>query len=89
MHRNHPSVFWSAILSAKSPLGTAIFQKLNATNQSNKLYPMPVEKKCNVHGHHNRNHRIIIPLNTRILGQLQLVTRITPWVRQPIAKNPD
>jgi hypothetical protein len=38
--------------------------------QSNKLYPMPVSYPCNVHGHHNRNHRIIIPLNTRIFGQL-------------------
>jgi hypothetical protein len=42
MHRNHPSVFWSAILPEKPPLGTAIFQKLNATNHSNKFFSMPV-----------------------------------------------
>jgi hypothetical protein len=65
-HAQEPSIgFCSAILSAKSPLGTAIFQKFNATEHSNKLYPMPASYPCSIHGHHNRNHRIIIPLNTR------------------------
>ena len=87
MHRNHPSVFWSAILPEKPPLGTAIFQKLNATNHPNKLYPIQVSYPCNVHGHHNRNHCIIIPLNTRISSNY--TSRLAPLHRSdnPLPKT--
>jgi hypothetical protein len=41
-HAQEPSIgFWPAILPEKPPLGTAIFQKLNATNHPNKFLPMP------------------------------------------------
>jgi hypothetical protein len=87
-HAQEPSIgFWPAILSEKPPLGTAIFQKLNATNHPNKLYPMPVSYSCSANNHHNCRHRIIIPLNTRISDNH--TSRLTPLHRSdnPLPKT--
>ena len=62
IHRNHIVIIKVALI--KSSLGT----RTNQTNQNKN----PAEKSavqgrisCNIHGHHNRNHCIIMLLNTR------------------------
>ncbi len=70
-HAQEPSIgFLLRNPSKKPPLGTAIFLSSTQRNIPTNFYSMPVSYSCNIHGHHNRNHRIIIPLNTRIFGQL-------------------
>ena len=70
-HAQEPSIgFLLRNPLKKPPLGTAIFLSSTQRNIPTNFYSMPVSYSCNIHGHHNRNHRIIIPLNTRIFGQL-------------------
>ncbi len=61
--------------------------QFNATAQSNKLHPMPVSYPCNVHGHHNRNHHIIIPLNTRISDNYSSQLSPLPRSDNPLPKT--
>jgi hypothetical protein len=90
MHRNHSSESITIIETAQKtlPLGTEKSPN-NPDKNPEKLRHAWTRISCNIHGHHNRNHRIIIHLNTRKLPQLWLVARTTPQVRQPIAKAPD
>jgi hypothetical protein len=78
-HAQEPSIgFCPAILPEKPPLGTAIFQKFNATEHPNKLLLHAGKLLCGANNHHNCHHRIIIPLNTRIFGQLYFTAHTAP-----------
>ncbi len=61
IHRNHVTII-AFILKLTARNGR--FQN-NPDKNPKKLHPVPARNSCNIHGHHNRNHCIIIHLNTR------------------------
>jgi hypothetical protein len=66
-HAQEPSIgttYASSQPFFNPPLGTEDI-KTTPMKIPKKLYPVPARNSCNIHGHHNRNHCIIIHLNTR------------------------
>jgi hypothetical protein len=50
---------------------------------------VPARSSYNIHGHHNRNHCIIIHLNTRISCNYSSQLAPLPRSDNPLPKNPD
>ena len=51
------------------------------------IYPVPARNSCNIHGHHNRNHCIIIHLNTRIFCNYSSQLSPLPRSDNPLQKT--
>ena len=90
MHRNHPSEPRSHHRNhfKTQPLGTADL-KTPTTKIPKNFSSVPARNSCNIHGHHNRNHCIIIHLNTRNFCNYSSWLTPLPRSDNPLPKDPD
>jgi hypothetical protein len=86
-HAQEPSIgFLPRNPIKKSPLGTVIFFRSTQRNIPT-IFTHAGKLSCNIHGHHNRNHCIIIPLNTRTFDNYSSRLASLPGSDNPLPKT--